>query len=162
MDEGVDAGAAAVVDGLLQGIEHEVGRQRGRDTPSDDATGEDIDDERDIDEAAPGRHVGEIRDPELIWPGRRELAIDEIRRPLGRRGCPRGDDPRAPTARPAQAHRAHQALDRAARDPMALAPELPPHLARAIDLLVLVPDALNRRAQLRVAASPGRALLRIL
>lgn len=47
----VDVGAAAVVDRLLEGIEDEVRRQRRRHAPPDDGPGEDVDDERDVDEA---------------------------------------------------------------------------------------------------------------
>ena len=53
------------------------------------------------------------RVPELIGSRRRELAIDEIRRPGGGRIGPRGDLPGAPTANTTQAHLTHQALDRA-------------------------------------------------
>ena len=87
MHEVLDAGAASVVDRLLERIEHEVGRQRRGDPPPDDAPREDVDHEGHIDEAAPGRHVGEVGDPELIRPRRGELAIDQIGRPVGRRVC---------------------------------------------------------------------------
>ena len=41
-------------------------------------------------------HVGEVRDPELIWPSRHELTIAEIRGPAVM-ACVRCRDPRAPT-----------------------------------------------------------------
>ena len=74
-----DVGAAPVVDRLLKGIEHEVGRQRRRHPPPDDAPREDVDDERHVDEPAPRGHVGEVRDPELIGARRRELTLHQIR-----------------------------------------------------------------------------------
>src|SRR5262245_66608508 len=42
MDQAAGAGAAAVVNGLLQRIEHEVGRQRRRHAPPDNAAREDV------------------------------------------------------------------------------------------------------------------------
>jgi len=53
--------AAPGVDCLLEGVEHEVRRQRRRHAPADDAPREDVNDERDVDKAAPRRHVGELR-----------------------------------------------------------------------------------------------------
>ena len=41
-------------------------------------------------------HVGEVRNPELIWPSRHELTIAEIRGPAVM-ACGRCRDPRAPT-----------------------------------------------------------------
>lgn len=63
----------ALVRCLLEGIEHEARRGDARYAPADDPPGEGIDEravvrhwfknngERDVDEAAPGRHVGKIR-----------------------------------------------------------------------------------------------------
>ena len=61
----------AIVQGLLQRVEHEAGVRRPRHAPADDAAGVGIDDERDVDEAGPRRHVGEVRDPKHVrpWPG---------------------------------------------------------------------------------------------
>ena len=87
-----------------------------------------IDDEGDIDEALPRGDVGEIRHPELIGPGGREVAGDAIRE--GRRliiGV-RRRDPRSPTARACQSEPTHQALHRASRDVHVIAPQLPPDL----------------------------------
>ncbi len=139
MHEVLDAGAAPVVDRLLERIEHEVGRQRRGDPPADDAPREDVDHERDVHEAAPGGDVGEVRHPELIRPRRGEVAIDEIGRPVGRRiaDCvviiqarPR-TTPRRPIARIRRSHAA-------ARHAEAFAAQLPPDLPRPVDLLVLV------------------------
>ena len=41
---------------LLQCVQHQIRAQRIGNTPTDDATGIDIDDERDIDKARPGRN----------------------------------------------------------------------------------------------------------
>ena len=61
MDELVDSRSG--IQGLLEGVEREIGAQRACDTPANDHPGEDVDDERDVDEAGPRRHVGEIGDP---------------------------------------------------------------------------------------------------
>jgi hypothetical protein len=53
--------AAARVDRLLERIEHKVGAHGRRHPPAHDPAGKDIDDERDVDESGPGRHVGEVR-----------------------------------------------------------------------------------------------------
>ena len=151
-----DARAAAIVDGLFEGIEDEVGAQRGRDTPAHDPTGEDVDDERHIDETAPGRDIGEVGDPELIGARRRKTAIDPISWACsGRLGARRGD-PRASADRSAQTHVPHQTLDRAARHAVSLAAELFPDFGRPIDLVIGIPDPLNCRAQLVVTSRPRR------
>ena len=85
MHQVADGVVAAVVDRLLERIEHEVGPQRRRDAPADDAAREDVDDERDVDEAAPRRDVREVRDPELIRPRRGEVPVDQVGRAVGRR-----------------------------------------------------------------------------
>ena len=41
------------VKGLLESIEREVAAEGGRDAPADDRAREDVDDERDVDEAYP-------------------------------------------------------------------------------------------------------------
>jgi hypothetical protein len=66
MDHVADVIAAAIVDGLIERIEHEVGVQRGRNAPANDAPREDVDDKGDVDEAPPGRDIREVRHPEWI------------------------------------------------------------------------------------------------
>ena len=83
MDELGEAVPTAVINRLFQGIQDEIGAQRRRDPPADDVPSEDIDDEGDVHEAPPGRHVGEIGHPELIGADRDEVAIDEVGRALG-------------------------------------------------------------------------------
>jgi hypothetical protein len=45
---------------LLQSVEDEPSMRRPRHPPANDAAGEDVDDERCVDEALPGRDIGEI------------------------------------------------------------------------------------------------------
>ena len=77
--------------------------QRARHPPADDAAREDVDDERHVDEPRPGRHVGQVRHPQLVRPRRRELAL-HADRPAGRRGLAgivvRQRRPRTTPARP--------------------------------------------------------------
>jgi len=54
------------VQGLFQRIQHEIGAGRAGHLPADDATGEDVDDEGNKDEALPGADVGEVRHPQGI------------------------------------------------------------------------------------------------
>lgn len=46
--------------------------------PIDDAPCEDIDHEGDVDQASPGRHVGQIGHPQLIGCGRCKLPLDQV------------------------------------------------------------------------------------
>ena len=70
-------------------------------------------------------------------------------------------DPRPAAHGAAQPELPHQPPHRAARDAQALAPQLPPHFARPVDLVVLVPDALNLDAQLVIALRARRSVRRI-
>src|SRR3954462_3659136 len=57
MDEAAAPDRPALVQGLLQRVQHEAGVSRAGDTPADDAPRKDIDDEGDIDETGPRRDV---------------------------------------------------------------------------------------------------------
>src|SRR5712664_385640 len=50
------------------------------DAPTDDISGEHVDDERHINEPGPCRDIGKIRDPQPVGSWRLELAIDPIER----------------------------------------------------------------------------------
>jgi hypothetical protein len=60
MDQAVRRVPAAVVDRLLEGIQDNVGVQRGRHPPADDAAREDIDDERAVEKGRTPVH-GELQ-----------------------------------------------------------------------------------------------------
>ena len=131
-----------------------------RHPPADDAPGEGVDDEGDVDEAGPGRDVGEVRHPQDVRPRRLELPVDPIERTRGRRIADRGPHPLA--AHDAlQAHLPHQPRDRAAGDRDPLAAELPPDLAHAIDPEVLLEHAADFGLRVGIAPRPGRQLARI-
>lgn len=76
-------GGTLVMKGLLRGIENEAGMGGPARSPSDDATGIGVDDESHVDEADPGRDIGEVGDPQPIRPVRK-MAIDLIERTGGR------------------------------------------------------------------------------
>src|SRR3954469_9813239 len=132
----------ARVQSLLKRVEHEAGVRRPAHPPADDATGISIDHEGHVDEAGPGRDVGEGGDPEHVRARGLKLPIDAIER--ARRGliADRGPHRLAPHG-PLQAHGPHQPRHRAARHPDPLSAELSPDLADAVDAevrLIHAPD----------------------
>jgi hypothetical protein len=64
--------------GLLQRIEHEGCVRRAGGPPAHDPAGIGVDDEGDVDEAGPGRDIGEVGEPKDVWPWRLELAVNVI------------------------------------------------------------------------------------
>ena len=76
MDEPAAGHRSSIVKRLLQGVEDEPCMSTARHTPADDAAGVGVDDEGDVNEAGPGRDIGEVGDPERIRPRRLELAVD--------------------------------------------------------------------------------------
>lgn len=126
---------------------------------SHDPAGKGVDDEGHVCEAGPGRHIGEVRDPQPVRRRRVELAVDQIERA---RRCPvahRGADGLA-ADRPLKTQFPHQPRHRAAGDGEAFAPQLTPHLAHAIDPEVLLEHPthldLQGRVTLRPRPAPGR------
>ena len=137
-------GLGAAPDGHLQGVQGEVGAQRGGDAPADDAPRVHVGDERRVGEPAPRGDVGDVGDPQLVGSVGDEAALDEI----GLGGWAIGGDRRAsPPASGAagQAHVAHQAFHRAASHPHTVTVELAPHLAGPVDAVVGGMDPSNRR-----------------
>ena len=63
VNEAAAPDGSALVQGLLQRVQHEAGVRRAGDTPADDPPGKGVDDEGDIDEARPRRDVGEVGHP---------------------------------------------------------------------------------------------------
>src|SRR6185437_16642961 len=74
----VDAAAAPGPDRVLEGVEHEFGAHVGGGAPAHDPAAEHVDDEGDVDGPRPGRHVGEVGDPELVGSGRGEVPVDQV------------------------------------------------------------------------------------
>src|SRR3954466_10630029 len=65
---------------LLQRIEHKACMRRARGPPAHNPARIGVDHEGDVDKAGPGRHIGEVGEPENVRPWRLELAVDVIQR----------------------------------------------------------------------------------
>ena len=78
---------APVVERLFQGIEDKAGLGRSRNPPADDAAGEGIDDEGNVDKPLPGRDIGEVRHPQRIGRGPRNWRFT-LSRGQGAAGLP--------------------------------------------------------------------------
>ena len=89
-----------------------------RNAPPDDPPGERVDDEAHIGHARPGRHVGEIRDPERVRCCRGEVAVHQIRSPPHVRIGTGGEHLLPLTADTCDAQLAHQPGDLVAADVM--------------------------------------------
>ncbi len=111
MHQAVQVGVgAALPDGHLQGIQGQVGAQVGGQLPADQPARVAVDDEGGVAKPRPGPHIGQIRHPQGVGPGRRELPVDQVSGPLGLRvagGGPLGlaadhaleAEPRSPISR---------------------------------------------------------------
>jgi hypothetical protein len=154
-------------DGLLHGVQDELGSHRGAGPPAQDAAGVGVDDEGDVDPARPGRHVGQVGHPQPVRRQRREPPPHQILwQPLG----PVSDRGAFHLAadRAAQPEPAHQPLHRAAGHLDAFTVQLQPHLPGAVDAVVRrvhpgdlgfelgVTDLSRRRAPVEVVVVGGR------
>jgi hypothetical protein len=102
-----------------------------------DPSSVDVDNERDINEAAPGGDVCEIGHPELVRPVSSELLIHLVQRTRRRLVVDRRLHP-LPSNNALQAH--GEPRHGAPSDVDAFARQLPPDLANAIDTEVLLED----------------------
>ena len=153
MYQRVTAFRLAVVERLLECVEHEVRPHRAAHAPANDAAGEDINSEGHIDEALSCGYVRKIADPQLVRPLSLELAVDPVKRARHFRVRNRSaHDPATHDA--AQAGTAHQPLDGATSHISTLTAQLPPHLFGSVDLQVGLPDALDVGAQHFIALRP--------
>jgi hypothetical protein len=160
VDEATAADGPALIQGLLQRVQHKAGVRRAGDTPADDAPCEGIDDESDIDETSPGRDVGKVGHPQGVRTWRFELAIDAIERTRDRGIANRGPDPLTPHDA-LQAHRPHQARHGTSSDHDPVPEKLPPDLPDAIDAEILLVHAPDFSFQGDIALGPGGQLARI-
>jgi hypothetical protein len=149
MDQAAALSGAALTDGLVQGIEHEARGHRCRDAPAHDLAREDIDDKGHIDHSHPGRHIGEVRHPELIGGICGELPVDLVVRAGLRRIGDRGLFLAA--RNPLQSMLSHEPFHGTARDIVRLSAKLMPDLARPVAALALVVAALDLLEVLRIA-----------
>jgi hypothetical protein len=160
MNDSVDvcSGAVPGPQRHLQGVEGQLGRHRRGSAPADDAPGEHVGDEGREGHARPGRDVGEVDHPQLVRPLRPEVAVDEIGGPGGGGVGTGGADPDI-SAGADEALGTDETLDGAASDLDALASQLGPHLAGAVETPT-PPAVLEHPAdlddQLGVTDSPRR------
>jgi len=103
--------AAALPQRHPQRDHHQVGRLGRRGVPGHDPLGIDIDDKRDIDEAGPSPHVGEVGDPDTVGRGRGEVTVEQVAGPDPVLGRDRGPDALV-TPDPAEPERAHRPVHR--------------------------------------------------
>src|SRR5688572_7167786 len=153
------AGRLPCPERLLEGVERQVTPQRRRHAPAHDEAREDVDDERHVYEARPGRDVGDVRDPELVGTLGNEAALDEIRWPSLVGAGDSRDLVRATSGCAAKAHSSHHSLHSAASNDDVFTAQLPPHLLRAVHEMVVFVDATNLSLQLLVALFALRATL---
>ena len=144
------------VKGLFQGVQHEVGSHRAADPPADDPPSKHVDYEGDVDETLPGRNVGEVTDPQLIWSLGLELSINAVERARRLRiGYCCAHDFASHDA--TQASLAHEALHGAAGHIRPLTPQLAPNLVSPVDLQVRLPDTFDVNAQHVISLDTGTA-----
>ena len=105
------------------------------DPPAQDPARVRVDDEGDVGEPRPGRHVGQIGDPQPVGGRRAELALHQV---AGRGRCRVGDRGALGLApdRAGQAQFGHQPLDGAPGHLDALTVQRQPHLAGPVDAVV--------------------------
>src|SRR5437660_3433695 len=72
-------GRSALRDGHVERGQDELGAEVGFHRPADDPATPRVEHDGEIQEAGPRRDVRDVRDPQPIGAGRRELAVDEIR-----------------------------------------------------------------------------------
>ena len=134
--------------------------RRARGPPAHDPAGIGVDDEGDVDEAGPGRDIGEVGEPQHVRPWRLELAVDVIQRTWRGLVADRGLDGFAADD-PLQTHVPHQSRHCATGNIEAFALELSPDLAHAVDPEVLLEDAPDLDLQRGVLPGARRQLGRI-
>ncbi len=72
-------GRATPRDRHVERVEDELGPQVAGHRPAHDRPGERVDHDRDVEEARPGRDVGDVGDPQLVRAARAERSVDEVR-----------------------------------------------------------------------------------
>jgi hypothetical protein len=154
MDETAAVRRPSVMKRLLQSVQDEVRVGRSASSPADNTAGVGVDDEGDIDEAGPGRHIREVRQPQPVRGRRPELAVHMIQRTGSGLVADRRAHGLAADCSP-KADISHQPGDRAAGDVEAFPPQLPPDLAHAINTEILFKHTPDLDLQIRVAANPA-------
>ena len=126
-----------------------------RHRPTDDATAVDIEDDGKIEKAHPCRDIRDVRHPQLIRGGSREVALDEVGGGCGIRPAAGGARPLAPMA-PLQPGEAEQTCDPLARAIHSFIAQLGPDAGHPIGTTTAPMDDANPLAQRMVGMRTGR------
>ncbi|MCS3616486.1 hypothetical protein GGQ10_003066 [Salinibacter ruber] len=135
----------SLLGGHVQCFEHQLGPQMACHRPADDSPTERVEYDRQVQIASVGRHVGDVRHPEFVGPGGREVTIDEVRS----RPSPSSSNRRRRPLSAAYAAKAgffHQASDSLFADADVFGPKLracPTGPVGASRSVVYLPDSLG-------------------
>jgi hypothetical protein len=149
----------------FQRIQGELRPERTGNLPSDDLPREKTEDEGGIHETARRLDVRDVSDPPPVRRRRREVPLQQVRRPLvPRAGRDRRPRPLPPGRHARNSQIAHQPLDRAPRNVNSLTIQLTPDFPCTVNpASFLLPDAHDLRFQLLVPrAARRRTLLSLL
>lgn len=97
-------------DGVLEGIQRQIGAQRAGHSPADDAAGEQIHHEGDIDEPGPRRDVRDVGNPPLVRGPSREVTLEPVAWLVTARRCGTRRAGRPGVGHPSKAQCAHPTL----------------------------------------------------
>ena len=111
----------------LHRVQHQFGPQVVGHRPADDLAAPGVHHHGQIREPARRRHMGDVGDPDLVRPRRRQVAVDQIRRWPGVLVTPRDHKATVPVAGAHQSGLAHQPRDPLAAMPPALCPQIGMH-----------------------------------
>src|SRR5882724_5846944 len=148
-------GRSALRDGHVERGQDELGAEMGFHRPADDAATPRVEHDGEIQEAGPRRDVRDVRDPQPIGAGRRELAVDEIRgRP--RRLVSHRRVERFPAAHALDAGVPHEPGDTLAADLDAARREFSVDAWRAVRAARHPVNRIDVRRQLHIGPRPRR------
>src|SRR5271156_4479678 len=148
-------------DSHFERVERKLGPERIGNLPADNHPGKQVEDERGINKAGGSFYISNVSYPAAVRRRRREVAFQQVRRPLlASRPGHGGPRPLLPGPQARQAHLAHQPLDRAPRDLDPVTIQLAPHLLSTVKLPpFLFPCLRDSLLQLLIALIPRRRIL---
>src|SRR5215207_6192167 len=154
-DHPVEVDAASGPRGHVQRVDHQRGVHGAGRLPADDAAGEHVHDERDVDDPRPRRAVGEVRHPLLVGSGGGEVPLHQIRPPHVR-WISLGREPLDGAGGAPDAELAHEPGNVLATDVVAGLASRGGQLAAPVDRVVADPQRQQQRHEHRVGERPGR------
>jgi hypothetical protein len=137
-----------------ESVQDEIGAHMPSELPADDHPAVGVDHEAEEHQPLPAPEIREVREPLLVRPGRREVAVDPVWAAQSRRARLCGP-PRLPAALCAlNAVLAHQAFHPAAADLLALAQKRLPHPPRPVGAVVRGVQLFDHAAQPLILDGP--------